>query len=232
MLTIIGQGNVGTHIAARARQLGLDVQVWTRSEGTPIPSAEAYLLCVKDAAIASVACQLPQDAVVMHTSGSTPLDVLPQARRGVIYPMQTFSKSKALDWSKIPLFVEGDSMAQQFAESLQPASVQHLATPQRLQLHMAAVWACNFANHCISIGADIMQQAGLDWRLLMPLIGEMTGKLDVLTPREAQTGPARRQDSPIMTLHEQALVEMNRPELADLYTRLSQSIIYHSELPQ
>ncbi|MCQ2266265.1 MAG: DUF2520 domain-containing protein [Bacteroidaceae bacterium] len=219
-LTIIGQGNVGTHLAQRAREVGHDVQTWTRHEGGPIPAAPIYIICVSDDAIASVAKQLPATAVVAHTSGSTSISVLSQERRGVLYPMQTFSKSKPLNWTQVPLFVEGDVLIAQLAESMQPLSVQPLSSEQRLHLHIAAVWACNFANHCVALGADQMAEAGLDWQLLLPLIHETVDKLHHLHPREGQTGPARRHDERIISLHESVLP----PHLSELYELLSRSI--------
>lgn len=219
-LTIIGQGNVGTHLAQRAREVGHDVQTWSRREGGTIPAAPIYIICVSDDAIPSVAQQLPAHAVVAHTSGSTSISVLPQERRGVLYPMQTFSRTKSLDWTRVPLFVEGDALIAEFAASLQPLSVQPLSSEQRLHLHIAAVWACNFANHCVALGADQMAEAGLDWRLLLPLIEETVDKLHHLHPRDGQTGPARRHDERILSLHESVLP----PHLSELYELLSRSI--------
>lgn len=219
-ITIIGQGNVGTHLAARARQMGMDIQVWTRSMEQPIPASPIYIICVKDDAIRQVAEQLPADAVVIHTSGSTSIDALPQERRGVLYPMQTFSKQKAVDWSQVSLFVEGDEVVTEIAHRLQPLSVQRLSSAQRLHLHIAAVWACNFANHCIAQGALEMQNAGLDWHLLLPLIHEMVDKLSAMHPRQGQTGPAIRHDERIIALHESVLED----ERASLYHTLSKSI--------
>lgn len=227
-LTIIGQGNVGTHLAQRAREMGHDVQTWSRHEGGSIPAAPIYIICVTDSAIASVAQQLPADAVVAHTSGSTSISVLPQARRAVLYPMQTFSKAKSLDWTQIPLFVEGDSLITELAQSLMPRSVQTLSSEQRLHLHIAAVWACNFANHCIALGAEQMEEAGLDWQLLLPLIDETVAKLRHLHPRQGQTGPAIRHDERILSLHESVLPS----QLSELYELLSRSIQRTIPLPR
>lgn len=221
-VTIIGKGNVGTHLAARAREVGHDVQAWSRSDGGAIPASAFYIICVKDDAIRQVAEQLPADALVAHTSGSTPISVLPQLRRGVIYPMQTFSRQKAVDWTRVPLFTEGDDVVSEFAHSLLPLSVQPLSSEQRLHLHIAAVWACNFANHCFAQGAQEMATAGLDWRLLLPLIQETVDKLQTLTPRESQTGPAVRRDERIVSLHESVLSD-KRASLYDLLTRSIQS---------
>lgn len=220
-ITVIGQGNVGTHLSHRAVEMGLEVNVWTRSAGGDFPQADLYVICVKDDAIAEVAGRLPKDAVVAHTSGSTSIEVLPQKRRGVLYPMQTFSKNKALDWSKIPLFTEGDALVVDFARSLRAKSVQPLASADRMRLHIAAVFACNFANHCYALGAQLMEQAGLDWQLLLPLIDETARKVHELHPLEAQTGPAVRGDKRVLDLHEEAL----SPELRAIYAVLSDSIV-------
>lgn len=225
VITILGNGNVGSHLAARAAEMGHVVHVWSRSLGAQIPEAELYVICVKDEAIPEVAALLPEDAIVAHTSGSTNIEVLPQSHRGVLYPMQTFSKNKPLEWSNIPLFIEGDDIVYSFAESLGAKSVQLLCSADRMKLHMAAVFACNFANHCYALGAELMEQAGLDWQLLLPLIDETAAKVHKLHPRCAQTGPAVREDSRILALHEATL----NPAMRQLYAALSESIISYKK---
>lgn len=219
-ITIIGHGNVGTHLSRRAAEVGHQVNVWTRSQGGEIPTANLFIICVKDDAIAEVAAKLPHDVVMAHTSGSTSIDVLPQKRRGVLYPMQTFSKNKPLEWSEVPLFIEGDTLIEEFARSLNAKSVQYLSSKDRMKLHIAAVFACNFANHCYVQAAKLMESAGLDWRLLLPLIDETANKVHQLTPEAAQTGPAVRNDVNILTRHEEALPE----DMRKLYSMLTRSI--------
>lgn len=219
-VTILGCGNVGYHLSQRAEAMGHEVSVWTRSQGAAPAPAELYIICVKDDAIAEVAALLPVDAVVAHTSGSTPIEVLPQTRRAVLYPMQTFSKSKFLNWNNVPLFIEGDALIGEFAQSLSGKSVQQLSSANRMKLHMAAVFACNFANHCYALGAELMASAGLDWRLLLPLIDETADKVHHLDPIAAQTGPAVRREERILSRHKEALP----PHLREIYALLSDSI--------
>lgn len=219
-VSIIGKGNVGTHLAARAQEMGHEVSLLSARGLAEVPASDLIILCVKDDVIADVAARLPLDAVVAHTSGSTSIDVLPQERRAVLYPLQTFTKTTPVDWTQVPLFTEGDERVADFARSLNTRSVQLLDTPNRLRLHMAAVFACNFANHCMALGAEQMQQAGLDWTLLLPLIDATMAKAHRMHPREGQTGPAVRNDQRVITLHESVLPE----PLRQLYHLLTLSI--------
>src|SRR5690606_18219747 len=72
---------------------------------------------------------------------------------------------------------------------------------QRLSLHTAAVFACNFTNHFYAIAADILNKHGLDFDLIRPLILETAQKVMENQPKEVQTGPAVRNDIRTMEKH-------------------------------
>ncbi|PZR17210.1 MAG: DUF2520 domain-containing protein, partial [Flavobacterium psychrophilum] len=77
-----------------------------------IKEADIYIISVSDDAIEAVSQQMPfSDRLVVHTSGSMPLEKLSKKnRRGVFYPLQTFSKSKVVDFKEIPLCLEAENI--------------------------------------------------------------------------------------------------------------------------
>jgi predicted short-subunit dehydrogenase-like oxidoreductase (DUF2520 family) len=199
----------------------------------PLPPADLYLLAVPDAAVPAVLAGVawPAGARVAHVAGALPLAVFgaaPQVRGGVLYPLQTFSPGRAIDWPTVPLFVEAADAATEavllaLARSLSQ-QVQLLDSAQRLRLHLGAVWASNFTNHALGIAHALLAEAGLDFELLAPLVRETVDKaLAAPTgPFAVQTGPAARHDAPTLAAHAAALA--NHPAWQTLYTQLSQSI--------
>ena len=146
---------------------------------------------------------------------------------GVFYPLQTFSKDKELDYKEIPFFIEGSSKSAvdilTSLASLISKNVYEADSDKRKRLHIAAVFACNFANHLVGIADDILKENGMDYTVLLPLLKETIGKLYLLPPSMAQTGPAVRNDTTVMKAHEEMLVD--NPEYLGIYRALSQSII-------
>lgn len=207
--------------------------VWDRLDAVTT-DADLYALCVKDSVLAEVICQLHvgrEQALFVHTAGSMPLGLFADAghaRGGVFYPMQTFSLDREVDFARIHFFLETASEADypllaQMAERLAPPANIHPSTSAlRRRLHLAAVFACNFANHCCTLAGDLLAEAGLDFGILLPLVDETVAKLHQLPPREAQTGPAARGDENVMGVHRAMLAD--RPDMQRLYTLLSKSI--------
>jgi predicted short-subunit dehydrogenase-like oxidoreductase (DUF2520 family) len=145
--------------------------------------------------------------------------------------MQTFSANKSVDFSKIPLFIEGndDNTTQVICTLANELSecVSVLDSEKRRFLHLIAVFTCNFANHCIAIGEKIAQDAGIDTKLFNPLIKETVDKLNYLSANDAQTGPAKRWDEHIMSLHLQMLEKY--PDEQRIYQLLSENIHEYSK---
>ena len=200
--------------------------------GNPLPPADAYLLAVPDAAVAPLlaATPWPTGAVVAHTAGALPLSVFasqPQVRGGVLYPLQTFSAGRVVDWATVPLFVEAADAATEtlllaLAGSLGPR-VALLDSAQRLRLHVAAVWASNFPNHVLGIAQAVLAEAGLPFELLHPLVHETVAKaLAAPSVFAVQTGPAVRGDAATLAAHAAALAA--HPAWQALYGQLSASI--------
>ena len=192
--------------------------------------ADAFIISVKDDALASVAGRLAvgrQNQVFLHTSGAVPMAAVGTVgHHGVIYPLQTFSKKRQVDFSRVPFFIEGsDAVAQEAARSIATSlssRVQVLASADRRRLHLAAVFACNFSNHCYALAAEVLGKCGLTFDVLLPLIDETTAKVHHMSPRDAQTGPAVRYDENVIRAHEQLLAD--DPQLQAVYSELSRSI--------
>jgi len=246
-VVFIGSGNVATHMARAFKGAGHHVlQIWSATfrhatalaadvDAEPIEilhdiSAEADLIVisVKDDAIADIVPQLVNStAVIVHTSGATPLDALASLKHyGVLYPLQTFSKDKALDFSQVPLCIEaGDlnsfEVIEGLAKSLSKA-VYSIHTSKRKVLHLAAAFACNFVNQLYTLSNDLLATNQLGFDLLRPLILETAEKVQQLLPAEAQTGPAVRRDEKTLRSHLELL--QGQPELTHIYQTLSDSI--------
>lgn len=230
-IAIVGSGNVGHHLTRALAESGQAEVVniaSRRPEEIPF-DADLYLIAVTDGAIAEVAGKMPPvDGVVAHTSGSVGMEAIPEsfAKRGVFYPLQTFTKDADLDYGGIPVFVEADCaealVVLKKAAGIFSGSVVEADSALRRKLHLAAVFACNFTNRLYGIADELMRESGLEFRLLFPLIMESVGKLRVLSPSEAQTGPASRGDRSVCEEHLRMLED--RPELRRIYSMLTDSI--------
>lgn len=248
-IVLIGSGNVATHLGRAFKMAGQSiVQVWSRDINNAIEladllaavavanisdisrSADLYIIAVKDKAIREVALELDiDDQLIVHTSGSTGLDILDgiSSRIGVFYPLQTFSKSMAVDFRQIPIAIEGSSgevtsTIRSIADRLSEKVIE-LNSRQRRALHIAAVFACNFTNHLYALSQELLKEQNLDFDLLRPLIAETANKIQLNDPVSLQTGPAIREDNETINVHLGLLHE--KPDLRELYKSLSQSIV-------
>ncbi len=198
----------------------------------PAP-ADLYLLAVPDAAVPALlaAVAWPAGSLVAHLAGALPVAVFaaaPHVHGGVLYPLQTFSQGRAIDWPAVPLFVEApEEAAKATLLALAHSLSRHVAlldSTQRLQLHLGAVFASNFTNHVLGIAHQLLSEAGLDFHLLAPLVRETVEKALGAQPGPfaVQTGPAARHDAPTLAIHTAALEA--HPAWQALYTQLTQSI--------
>lgn len=228
-ITIVGAGNVATHLALALRQKNYTISaIYSRTAASAqtlaktigaiattnldqLPDTPIYIYCLKDDALPTVVSQvtsLHSQSLHLHTSGSIGLEIFPNAckRCGVLYPLQTFSKQRPVDFAHIPCFVEGrDVQSQQEIKALAKSissDVNILNSEGRRALHLAAVFACNFVNRCYAIGEYVLREkAGVAFEKLLPLIDETATKVHHLSPREAQTGPAIRYDRRVIEAH-------------------------------
>jgi len=247
-IVLIGAGRLATHLgAALCRASHEVVQVYSRTAESAealaaltgseavtdlndvTTEAEVYVCAVKDAVLPSllpVLCKGREDALFLHTAGSMPMDVFgAYARRyGVLYPMQTFSKERELDFSCIPCFVEANSDAtlavvERLARSISN-NVRRLSSEDRRYLHLSAVFACNFVNHCYQLAADLLEEHDIPFETLLPLIDETAAKVHELHPRKAQTGPAVRYDENVIRRQADMLGGLSK----EIYKLMSDSI--------
>ena len=225
-IVIIGSGNLATHLSLALKTAGETLtQVYspTRQHAQELAAklscgscdhideidknADLYILSIKDDALSNLAATICHDrpeAVFIHTAGSVPMDIFkPYARRyGVLYPMQTFSKHRQVDFRPIPCFIEGSDeqtllQIRALAERISDKVVE-ADSAKRRQLHLAAVLACNLTNHCYRLAERVLQEAQIDWQLFLPLIDETAKKVSEMSPKEAQTGPMVRYDVNVM----------------------------------
>lgn len=229
-VTIIGQGNVAMHLCvALAGTVDELVNVSSRElEDLPLDS-DIYIIAVSDNAIGEVVDRMPDvHGVVAHTAGSVGMDVVSRRFKdaGVFYPLQTFTKGAFLDYSVIPVFVEGTNTAVEGKllglASLFTTHLMKADSARRERLHIASVFACNFTNHLWKIADDILREDGMTLEVLMPLIEATVEKLRHLTPGEAQTGPASRGDTSVLARHAERLAHT---EYLDIYNIISKAIL-------
>ena len=247
-ITIIGSGNVAEAFAyALSNSANRVVQVYARNrergeavaaiagaswcgKAEELEAADLYLICVSDRAIADVAATLPfaEGAVVAHTAGCGTLEMLPcGTRRAIIYPFQTFSVGRAVDFSKIYLFIEAEdnqtkAEATAFARTLTD-NVAEADAALRAKIHLTGVVACNFVNNLYATAAEILTEANLPFDVVAPLLTETAAKaVECGTPAAVQTGPAVRGDGATMERH-RALIGDNEL-LRSIYDKISENI--------
>ena len=243
-VVLLGSGNVAQHllqVLLKSTDIEL-VQVFARNKSSishliaeeqitsnyqDLKEADVYIISVSDNAIAEVSSHLPfENRLVVHTSGTSELSVLDSKnRKGVFYPLQTFSKSKAVDFATIPICLEtekeSDYKTLETLANLISKKVFAISSEQRKSLHVAAVFVCNFVNHLYEIGNQICEENKVPFEILQPLIQETASKITELSPKEAQTGPAIRKDTKTIEKHIEFLRDANYKEI---YKLLTQSI--------
>jgi predicted short-subunit dehydrogenase-like oxidoreductase (DUF2520 family) len=255
-ISIIGAGNIAWHLAKVLEQGEMDIiEIYARDrrKAKAITSelyqsdatnslnfkdseAEIFVLAVSDNAIEEVASQieLPSKSMLIHTSGSMPLEILdiakkqnPDCTTGVFYPLMTFTKGKKISFKSVPICIEGDSSSTISTLSKIAGKISNevydVNTQDRKVLHLAAVFACNFTNHLFALSKEILNEESLNFDLLKPLINEtLTKSMAAKHPAEVQTGPAVRRDSKAIEAH-RALIKADE-DLLKVYDTLTESI--------
>ncbi|WP_223557877.1 Rossmann-like and DUF2520 domain-containing protein [Chryseobacterium lathyri] len=239
---IIGSGNVAYHMAKAFSLKNIPLmQVFGRNDeelkkisgelNVPysteqLQDADLYIICVSDNSVENVSQLITKkDCLVAHTSGSLPKEILKGAyRKASFYPLQTFSKSKELDYEKIPLFIEAENeqdkqllfeIASKISENVMESSHE-----KRKYIHLTAVFACNFVNHLFAKAKEISDSQEIPFNYFLPLIDETVQKIHEIEPKAAQTGPAVRNDVRILELHERLL----KDESLEIYKTMNHSI--------
>lgn len=259
-IIIIGVGNVASHIAdsfqsnenikllqvfnhrnsKEAKQFSKKLECNLETNYSKInTNADIYIIAVKDDIIEDVAKKiafLKLKGIVVHTSGSVEMNVLNNisSKIGVYYPLQTFYKDAQIHWETTPILIEGNSKAtettlKQFA-SLISKKVKIVKSNSRLQIHLAAVFACNFTNAMYVSAYEIIEKniGKKDTDLLLPIMRHSFQKLQHIHPKQAQTGPAMRRDKLVMKKHID-LIKDNK-QLAQVYKIISDLIATQQNL--
>lgn len=252
-IVILGSGNVATQLGKTLADTGYNIsQIWSRKLANAKVLAELidtdytdrldalnrkadlYIISVVDDAISDLLRQLtcldnPLEGMVVHTSGSTPIEIFQKAfdNYGVFYPFQTFSKSKLVEFGKIPILVEASDKPQldllkNLAASISD-DVRLASSAQRKSLHIAGVFACNYTNYLYSIAQQLLEENNLDFDLIRPLIKETADKVQLHAPKDVQTGPAIRKDLSILSDHMKFLEDKRKWQ--EIYKLLSDQLI-------
>ncbi len=243
-VVLLGAGNVAVHLAKAFEQAkNIDfVQRYSRNDDNDIyfnletpkinnvnnlAVADVYIIAISDDSISKFSYSLSlTEGLLVHTSGSVSLKELSDKfRRGVFYPLQSFSKNIELDFNNVPVAIETefdkDSIVLNELASSISNYVYHLNSIQREKLHIAAVFANNFSNHMFSLAKNICDENNFSFDILKPLILETANKLNYLDPKEAQTGPATRNDKKIIQKHLSHLSNKKK----EIYKLISESIV-------
>lgn len=246
-INIIGSGNVAYHlienintlpdfrlqqVAVRSKEKVLDLVSGDLivTDIKNLKPADLTIIAVTDDAIKLVSDEIPyQNHLVVHTSGTTSMQMLnDKNRKGVFYPLQTFSKSRSVDFKNIPLCLETEQendlkclkvLAQQMSDK-----VYEISSEQRKSLHVSAVFVSNFVNHMYAIGDKICEENNIPFEILHPLIQETAVKITSLSPEEAQTGPAIRHDEKTITTHQNFLTNETFKNIYKLITESIQNV--------
>lgn len=241
---ILGAGNVASHLfKAFSNTEGIAVSQWYNrnlktlsaykntvditNDLNKLKEADIYILAVSDDAVAELSSQLPfENRLVLHTSGSVNVhDLDKKNRRGVLYPLQTFSKTTDIDFSNVPICIEtlhkpDYHIVKQLAISI-GSPTKRVNSDQRRSLHLAAVFVNNFTNQLYRIGHEITEKHGAEFDLLKPLILETAKKVQSVSPYMAQTGPAKRGDKKTIKTH---LSQLEKKQHQEIYKLLTASI--------
>lgn len=231
-VAIIGYGNVGYHLANRISAKRHEVTIFSRIPTEDFilsldqfdpNSFEIIILSVPDDMIKEMSDRIPvSEAIVLHTSGSNPIaDLAKHPKHGVMYPLQTFSKTKEVDFTSFPIFVEGSDDGERdiftFVRSFSN-DVRLLTSTNRSKLHLAAVFACNFSNHMFHLSEKLLSDLDMSFQDIQPLVEETLKKAIDLNPSESQTGPAMREDDETINTHLEMLKDERMKSLYQLIT--------------
>jgi predicted short-subunit dehydrogenase-like oxidoreductase (DUF2520 family) len=245
-IVILGAGNVAFHLTRalientlnvrqifnrtleHAKEIGEANRISYTDKISEIEKADLYIIACADSGIEEFSHYIPYDDVlVVHTSGSSPMSVLKgDYRKGVLYPLQTFSKDRVMRYDNIPFFIEAENPddLKKLSDVANRVSneVHELEFAARMQVHMTGVWANNFVNHLYYIAGNICEQNNVPFDVLVPIIQETANKVIEMSPKDAQTGPAKRGDQVIIDRHLDALQDDSR--LLQIYQILTDSI--------
>ncbi|MEO8067129.1 MAG: Rossmann-like and DUF2520 domain-containing protein [Flavobacteriales bacterium] len=218
-------GRDGTKAEALATELGTTAFAF----GAALPRTDLVLIAVSDDALTEVARRLPMmEAIVAHVSGAKPFDVLlPHARRGVLWPVQSLAAGATVDLAQSPLVVDASDETTRtelltIARTISRRVVE-LDQTDRSILHAAAVLASNFPIFLLGEAQKLLREHDLPGELLLPLWSNSALRAATIGPGQALTGPARRGD--LKTLQQHLALLTGDPDLRRAYALLSRHIL-------
>ena len=247
-VVLIGSGSVATHLGLALQSKGVTIsQVYSRNVSNAetlaeklntlfitdiseiYKEADVYFYALSDNAFKSILRKIEMpDGIQVHTAGCIPMNEFEgfTTKFGVFYPLQTFSKNKPVNFSQIPICIEASNMEvqQQLLEIANLVSDKTflINSENRKKLHLAAVFACNFTNYMYDIASKLLEESGLLFDMIQPLIEETAEKMKAMKPYDAQTGPAVRMDENTINKH---LAMLNKnPELKKIYKLMTKNI--------
>ena len=247
-VSLVGSGNIAHWLVYALKKADVDIrQIYSRqldhakelaakadadaidSLRDLLPDSDLYIFSVKDDSYETLLSQLPfRLPLAVHTAGSLSIRIFePYADSyGILYPYQSLNKNMDFANIEVPLSVESnDKMVENelfaFAGRLS-STVQLMGEAQRLVLHRAAIFGCNFTNAMYAIAYDILRENNIDWRMILPLLENTLDKVKTMNPHDAQTGPAKRGDQNIIRMHQEALQD---ERLREIYRLMSDYIM-------
>ncbi|RHJ92562.1 Rossmann-like and DUF2520 domain-containing protein [Parabacteroides bouchesdurhonensis] len=246
-VVFIGAGNLATRLSLKMQRVGMTIEQvyshtpehaksladklhssWTTELENITAEADLYVFSLKDKVLQEVISGVkPNNGLWIHTAGSMPMNVFEGYTNnyGVLYPLQTFSKEREVNFSVVPFFLEANSLENKEIlfkiASLLSDNVQFLSSEKRKYLHLAAVFACNFTNHIYTLAGKILAEQKIPTDVLLPLIDETAAKIHSMSPAMAQTGPAIRYDENVIN---KQLTMLDDPEMKAIYQLISRSI--------
>jgi predicted short-subunit dehydrogenase-like oxidoreductase (DUF2520 family) len=242
-VSFVGAGNVATHLAQNLKKQGVQIYSITSKENhtakvlasvvdakvledlSLLPENCLVIICVNDEGIESVIQNIPLPNSIVYTSGNIDLNSLPKRTNlGVFYPLQSFTKDRDLNLANVPFLIEANNELfekQIFKLALKLSDhVLYANSEERKKIHLGAVFVNNFTNHLIYLSKKYIDSKQLNWDILKPLLQETIDKLNSIEPFDAQTGPARRDDTKIIQNHLQELEGRTK----EIYELISNSI--------
>ena len=255
-ITIIGSGNVGTHLAEKLFSSGyvIDCVFGLRKEsGTflakktsskyiskkeKIPTnSDLYLVALKDDLYLELLSDINlKEKLVIHTSGSIKSEQFEEIthRWGCLYPLQSINKNQKVNWKNVKFFIEAAEKQDEIALAKLCKKLKFnfnkANSAKRRKLHIAAVTANNFTYHLLSTVRAYCEENELDFNDLKHLQEQSLENAYKKEIFQLQTGPAKRKDLKLINKHLTSLEKDNN--LKEIYELFTQQILnqHHHEL--
>ncbi len=246
-VNLIGTGNVATHFVRHLHDVVEISTIYSRCfsnakilanevESKAISNlkdinihADLTIVMVSDDAVKNIVDFLPRDMPIVHSSGSIPIDVFSGFKNcGILYPLQSFSKESKLEMSSIPFLIEANNSKFEkaiieFCQKFLSKTIHITTSDIRSEIHLAAVISNNFITHLLAESEAILKSNNLSLDLLSPLINETINKSFKIGPLNAQTGPAKRNDTKVLSKQMNSISNLKLKTIYKLMSELIQN---------